>query len=177
MSESSGNESEGIVNESIVNEQNEDENHEVVQESLLTQVDDTAIRFPDAPSVKIVGTRINTNGRSCTSHETCGEAVFVGSRLMLKEETETIGKCFKLILDGVLCNVVKAYLVDNEWNTLCHVGYLSKEYLHLRTVYHHTKLVVAEDFAISISSSKRYRSHRNHGMVRCVSLDLFNSSQ
>ena len=117
-----------------------------------------------AMDIEIVGLSSNTNGRSCTLHAVCGDAVEVGDVLRLvpcvvtiNHETEEAIKVVKVV-DGV---------------DTCTVAFVPRVQSSLPGVKGHTyKFVqVIELYSKSDSPYKRSKSQSNRGMARVSLLD------
>ena len=111
-----------------------------------------------ASFLEIVGLESDTNGRSCTVHETCGESVEVGDVLRLVE-------CV-ISYNGVNEIAVKCVKVMDGHDT-CTVAFLPRVLASLPKVQQHlNKFVqVSELYNDSKNTYKRAKSQANHGMA------------
>ena len=111
-----------------------------------------------ASFLEIVGLESDTNGRSCTVHETCGESVEVGDALRLVE-------CV-ISHNGVNKIAVKCVKVMDGQDT-CTVAFLPRALASLPKVQQHlNKFVqVSELYNDSKNMYKRAKSQANHGMA------------
>jgi hypothetical protein len=115
--------------------------------------------------LEIVGLHCSNNGRSCVSHEICGQHVIVGDVLRLVRTTVTVKgvvePAVKLvkIIDGVDC---------------CVVGFIPRLQMSLAKVEGNINkfCMVKELYSTSDNSYKRGLSCKNMGMAGVVLLDL-----
>ena len=112
--------------------------------------------------VDVVGCDAGDNGRSCVSHEICGNHVHVGDVIVFRWEVVPIEEDME--------EVVKAYLIRDGSQT-CHIGFLPRRLLKQKGKFVNKMAIVVEDLRTSENSQKRRRSHRNMGIVYCTMLD------
>ena len=115
--------------------------------------------------IEIVGLTANGNGRSCETHECCGENVAVGDVLRLRQAIVSVNgnleKCLKVV------RIVE----DAE---KCIVGFVPRVIISkvLKDVEGDNRFVeVTEIYNDSMNTYKRRKSHLNKGMALCAFID------
>jgi hypothetical protein len=107
----------------------------------------------------IVGLTKNDNGRSCESHEVCGDHVKVDDILQVE-------KCI-VTINGVNEGALAAYKLSNGQKH-CRVGFVARHLI--RRVKEGTLLQVLTIYQDSESEQDRKRAYRNGGMCLCAVL-------
>ncbi|KAG3023969.1 hypothetical protein PC120_g7285 [Phytophthora cactorum] len=113
-----------------------------------------------------VGCDEGGGGRSCASHEICGQHLKLDDVFVFRAEVECSND---EDISGDLDIVVKAYVLRSG-SQACHVGFLPRRLLQMRDKYANKMATVVEDLRKSDNSQKRRRSERNRGIVRCLML-------
>lgn len=114
------------------------------------------------PGVDVVGCDDGDGGRSCATHDVCGQYLKVDDVLVFRGEVITAE-------GGEVEYVLKAYVIRSG-SQACHVGYLPRRLLRLSAAYENKMTTVVEDLRKSDNSQRRRRSERNKGIVRCLML-------
>jgi hypothetical protein len=120
--------------------------------------------------LEIVGLLSNSNGRSCSVHEICGEYVRVGDVLRLKKTVVTIqGKTEEAIKLNKITDGVEGCTVAFIPRLMIDVPRVTKNINHF--------CIVKELYCFSASKFLREKSHRAMGMAGVVLLNEIPQSE
>ncbi|KAG1709585.1 hypothetical protein DVH05_020235 [Phytophthora capsici] len=116
--------------------------------------------------VDVVGCDVGDGGRSCGTHDICGQHLKVDDTIVFRAEVVCVDEGD---INGDLEYILKAYVIRGG-SQACHVGFLPRRLLRKRAVYNNKMATVVEDLRTSENSQKRRRSERSMGIVRCLLL-------
>ena len=111
--------------------------------------------------MEVYGLHKGTSGRQCIEHESCGEQVAVGSRLLVTN--------VDLLRNNVVEDALAVWILIRG-NVSCRVGYLPMHFLFKSEELHATCWMVTELLWLSTNSEFRAHSFRNGGVALCVKL-------
>jgi hypothetical protein len=113
--------------------------------------------------IEIRGLTASSNGRSCTSHETCGLFVRVNNTLCLKE-------CI-IIVDNKPEPAIKLVKIAEGCET-CTIGFIPRIYYGLPKVQNSINgLLQVVSLYKDGTTYKKHKDHANKGMASCVFMD------
>jgi hypothetical protein len=129
------------------------------------QVDNQPVAtiFCRTKMIESCGLLANSNGRSCTSHETCGLFIKVNNTLRLKE-------CI-VIIDNRPEPAIKLVKIS-EGSETCTVGFIPQMYYKLLKVKNSINgLLQVVSLYKDRPTYKKHKDHDNKGMASCVFID------
>ena len=114
---------------------------------------------------EVIGIRSNSNGRSCSEHETCGKCVRVGDVLVLRPVE--IPKRFGV---GMEQAIRAAQFRGDGQQDGCNVGFIATAYRF--STYHwdglkNKRVIVKQLFSTSENLSVRRRDYQSSGIALC----------
>jgi hypothetical protein len=113
--------------------------------------------------IEICGLTASSNGRSCTSHETCGLFVRVNDTLRLKE-------CI-VIVDNKPEPAIKLVKIAEGCET-CTIGFIPRIYYGLPKVQNSINgLLQVVSLYKDGTTYEKHKDHANKGMASCVFMD------
>jgi hypothetical protein len=117
---------------------------------------------PSHPSgilVDIVGTKADSQGRSCEEHDICGSVLGLDTLVRIRA-VQVMGK------EGEETALAVYWVTDGI--DRCRVGFLPRHFIKHKKQYDGKLAQVVEILGESESPSKRQKSHRNKGICRAV---------
>lgn len=115
--------------------------------------------------LEIVGLLVNSNGRSCCAHETCGTVVNEGDVLRLK-------KCIVTTSPNSVKEAIRCVRIVHGVES-CIVAYVPRSLMNHPAVIRNINgyVQVIELYSTSTNSMKRWKSHQNRGIGGCIFLE------